>query len=127
MMIMNLFVAVVIEGFQASCSENSGVVTSTDYKILIEKWSIYDPKATGFITPKDLAFLVYDLDPPLGKKSGKQDKDYTFSSQSAPSNMQSILDVNLRYINHDKNKSLILSQQDVMKTLASLSVPVYKN
>ena len=31
MMVMNLFVAVVIEGFSTSTAENSGVVTSRDY------------------------------------------------------------------------------------------------
>lgn len=69
MMIINLFVAVVIEGFSASTAENSGVVTSWDYQELLNWWAIFDPLATGFIKPVDLAFLVYDLDPPLGMKA----------------------------------------------------------
>lgn len=74
-MVMNLFVAVVIEGFSASTWENTGVVTSWDYQELIKKWSIYDPNATGFIKPVDLAFLFYELDPPLGLNSASLNKD----------------------------------------------------
>jgi len=68
MLIMNLFIAVVIEGFSSSSKENSGVVTSEHYSQLIEKWADYDKDATGWITPKDLAFMIYELDPPLGLK-----------------------------------------------------------
>ena len=68
MMILNLFVAVVIEGFSASTRENSGIVTSQDFQFFIQKWSVYDPNATGFITPVDLAFLVFEVEPPLGRK-----------------------------------------------------------
>ena len=67
MMIMNLFVAVVIEGFSTSTKENTGVVTSQDYTLLIERWKRYDPSACGFIYPVDLAFLIYELPRPLGK------------------------------------------------------------
>ena len=67
MMIMNLFVAVVIEGFSSSSNDNSGDVTSEDYTILIEKWAEYDKDASGWIDPKDLAFLIFELPAPLGK------------------------------------------------------------
>jgi hypothetical protein len=30
-------------------------------------WSHYDPLATGWIKPKHLAFLMYELAAPLGK------------------------------------------------------------
>ena len=35
---------------------------------LIDKWAEYDPKATGFLTPRDFAFLLYELAPPIGFK-----------------------------------------------------------
>lgn len=80
MMIMNLFIAVVIEGFNASVSfnyqykhiqskENTGVVTSNDFQLLIDKWADYDKNATGWISPEDLAFLMYELPPPLGRSN----------------------------------------------------------
>ena len=68
MMIMNLFVAVVLEGFSSSSKENLGVVTSDHYTKLTQTWSEFDPKATGFITAKKLVFLIYSLPKPLGKK-----------------------------------------------------------
>lgn len=34
---------------------------------MIEKWSDYDKNATGFISPEDLAFLLYELPAPLGR------------------------------------------------------------
>jgi hypothetical protein len=43
------------------------VVSSEDYEELIELWSHYDPTATGWIKPKYLAFLIYELPAPLGK------------------------------------------------------------
>ena len=57
MMMMNLFVAVVIEGYAESVGcllsptqtkENSGPVTSEDYDELLKLWAEYDPKATGW-------------------------------------------------------------------------------
>jgi hypothetical protein len=42
--------------------------------MLIEKWSDYDKNATGWITPKDLVFLIYELPPPLGRKGEIDDK-----------------------------------------------------
>ena len=35
---------------------------------LIEKWSLYDPEGTGFLSPEDFVFLLYDMTPPLGMK-----------------------------------------------------------
>jgi len=31
--------------------ENDALVSASDYSILVEKWSEYDPNATGWITP----------------------------------------------------------------------------
>lgn len=60
-MTMNLFTAVVLEGFSSFTIENGSLVTSQDYETLIEKWSYYDPEATGWIKPKHLAYLIYEL------------------------------------------------------------------
>jgi hypothetical protein len=35
---------------------------------LIDKWSDYDKDATGWISLKNLAFLIFELPTPLGRK-----------------------------------------------------------
>ena len=66
-MTMNMFIAVVLEGFSSFSIENCSPVTSSDYDRLTDAWSHYDPLASGWIKPKHLAFLIYELPKPLGK------------------------------------------------------------
>jgi len=67
LIMVNLFIAVVLEGFAQFSIQNNSIVSSQDYDALIELWSHYDPTATGWIKPKHLAFLIYELPAPLGK------------------------------------------------------------
>ena len=69
MLIMNLSVAAVIEGLDTAKKENMGIVEGDEIERLIEHWQDYDPHATGWITMTDLVFLLYELPPPLGKRS----------------------------------------------------------
>lgn len=46
-----------------------GIVEGDEIEILIDMWQDYDPMATGWISMKDLVFLLYELPPPLGKRS----------------------------------------------------------
>ena len=34
----------------------------------LEKWSEYEPDGSGFIKPEYLAFMLYEMNPPLGIK-----------------------------------------------------------
>ena len=69
-MIMNLFVAVVIEGFEESRKDDEdSIINSRQLETFLEKWSLYDPKAKGWIRPVDLAFLLHDIEMPLGYMS----------------------------------------------------------
>ena len=68
MLIMNLTVAAVISGLDEANKENSGIVTGIDIEDFINRWKDYDPRATGYITVKDLIFLVNELPEPLGSK-----------------------------------------------------------
>ena len=38
---------------------------------ILEKWCIFDPEGKGFISPEDLAFLLNELNPPIGFKNDK--------------------------------------------------------
>lgn len=74
LMIMNLFVAVVIEGFEESRKDDEdSIINSRQLDMFLEKWSKYDPKAKGWIRPVDLAFLLYDIDKPLGYRDPRED------------------------------------------------------
>lgn len=71
MLIMNLSVAAVIEGLDTAKKENMGVVQGDEIEMLIDYWQEYDNDATGWITMQDLVFLLYELPPPLGKRSSR--------------------------------------------------------
>ena len=73
MILLNLFAAFVLDGFSVSNIENKSLVTGENFESLVNKWSEYDPKATGWIDPQDIAFLVYELSPPLGRSEHYSD------------------------------------------------------
>lgn len=65
---INLFLALVIEGYLETLRENETIISPSMFETLLDKWSEYDPEGTGFLTSEDLAFLLYELPPPLGLK-----------------------------------------------------------
>lgn len=66
MVAMNLSVAAVIDGLNAARKEESAMIARSSIDQLYTLWSIYDPKATGWISVEDMLFLFYELKPPLG-------------------------------------------------------------
>ena len=68
MLIINLSVAALIQGLDAACQENLGVVTSDDLTHFIELWKYYDPAAKGWIGAESLVYLLIELNAPLGRK-----------------------------------------------------------
>ena len=103
------------------------MVSSQDYEQLIELWSHYDPTATGWIKPKHLAFLMYELPAPLGKADKykeilKQTLDHnTMIKQYSD---KKAINMKTKFIYNDE-KGLILPHSTVMKLLVELSLPVY--
>ena len=73
MVFINLFIAFVLQAYMISYEENSSMVTIEHYAQLTKLWSEYDPKGSGLIEPQDIAFLVFELDEPLGKSEDYQD------------------------------------------------------
>lgn len=65
---VNLFLAIVIEGFFETLLEEEAVISSVQMQDFLTKWSEYDPTGSGFITFEDLIFLLNELPPPLGFK-----------------------------------------------------------
>ena len=59
MLTLNLSVAAVIEGLDIAKKENLGEVVGDDIEALIDLWMEYDRDATGWITVRDLIFLLF--------------------------------------------------------------------
>lgn len=64
--IMNLSIAAIIDGLRAAKKDEEFIITGSQVDELVFRWSEYDPKATGWISVESLAFLIYELPPPIG-------------------------------------------------------------
>ena len=73
MVFINLFIAFVLQAYLTSYEENSSLITLEDYGKLTKLWSEYDPKADGLIEPQDVAFLIFELEAPLGRSEDYAD------------------------------------------------------
>lgn len=127
MMVVNLFTAIVLEGFAQFSIQNNSVVSSQDYDALIELWSHYDPTATGFIKPKHLAFLMYELPSPLGKADDYKEilkKTLDHNTMIKQYSDKKAINMKTKFI-YNEDKGLILPHNTVMKLLIELSLPVY--
>jgi len=67
-MTLNLFVAVVLEGYKSTNKEQSGGISFAMLNELVETWVEFDPEASGWISVKDLIFLVFEVKL-LGKRT----------------------------------------------------------
>lgn len=73
LVMMNLSIAAVINGLAAASKDLEGEVAKKDIESLIQVWAEYDPKATGFLPPRDLICLMSELPPPLGMYTDRFD------------------------------------------------------
>jgi hypothetical protein len=81
LIVMNLSIAAIIDGLKLVKKDDGFVVKGSQIDGLIDLWSEYDPKATGWISVESLAFLIYELPPPLGL--GYWMPDYNISQSYA--------------------------------------------
>lgn len=125
MLMLNLFIAVVLEGFSSTNKEHTGIVTQENYVEFVEKWLTYDCGATGWIKLNDLVFLMLELGPPLGKKyEFEQYVNQSFEDKKEPQDGQ-LVDRNKRYaVNMQKN--MFVTFAGAMKLLDQLQLPVFK-
>ena len=114
-MMLNLFTAVVLEGFSSSNKEHTGTVTSEHYNELITHWQTYDKSGSGWITLRDLIFLLFELNAPFGFNN-------EYIKFQASMNMNDdhlkregkIIDKNMKYIVH-KEKNMIVPFKEALK------------
>jgi hypothetical protein len=126
MLIMNLSVAAVIEGLNTAKNENMGVVQGDEIERLIELWQDYDNDATGYITMQDLVFLLYELPPPLGKRSARIDSEILMAEQNAENQRNAGIRHQERYLVH-KEKKIIMKKRDALDLLSDLKIKVHQD
>ncbi len=66
-MMLNLFIAVVLEGFSNTNRDFKSAITTEDYQHFLNKWLEYDPNATGWLKLDELVFFLCDLPFPFSK------------------------------------------------------------
>lgn len=59
---LNLFVAVILQGFSASSNEEILNVYKNQAEDFKKQWLKYDPEGTGYIKLADLSHLIDDLE-----------------------------------------------------------------
>lgn len=127
LMVVNLFIAIVLEGFAQFSIQNNSIVGSHDYEKLIDIWSFYDPTATGWIKPKHLAFLMYELPAPLGKQEDYKEilkKTLDHNTMIKQYSDKKAINMKTKFI-YNEQKGLILPHSTVLKLLIDLQLPVY--
>ena len=125
---LNLFIAVVLEGFSSTNKEHTGVVTSKHYSQFISHWITYDEDATGWIKLEDLIFFLYELNQPLGRKNEFDEdiSDFLEKEEDYCKRQSKILDQDKRFaVNVGRN--MVVPFKKTMKLLSSISIPVFED
>lgn len=63
---MNLFIAVILEGFGESSSESDAGLSDDHFSTFAQIWTKYDPTGTHFVHGDDMIAIMRELPPPLG-------------------------------------------------------------
>ena len=64
--VMNLFVVIVIEGFSDSMYENENMLCEENIEEFINIWMNYDPKCSKIVKPYEFVMILKELKPPIG-------------------------------------------------------------
>jgi len=127
---LNLFIAFVLEKYSMQLLENSFPVTPDEYDWLLTKWADYDPTASGWILLKNVAFLIYELPAPMGRKFDyKELLDKTIEDEHQKTSIKNYeqsrsQEIQKKFVVHIE-KDMILPQITVMQLYKELKLPVY--
>ncbi|KAL4473885.1 hypothetical protein ABPG74_022749 [Tetrahymena malaccensis] len=114
--IINLFLALVIEGFFDTLKENEAVISPEVLESIIEKWSVYDQNGTGFIDPEEMYLLLLDIPEPIGLKNEFLQTQITGHGYSQK-----------RDIKDRKSKLQHFSKRKMFQELTNFNVRLYSN
>ncbi|GLE00148.1 hypothetical protein PINS_up008875 [Pythium insidiosum] len=73
--LLNLFVAVILEGFEETTEKNQSAVTKDDLAHICFLWERYDPSARGSISDHEFLKFLRDVPPPLGLPKNSRRRD----------------------------------------------------
>ena len=65
LIVVNMYIAIILENFGVATDESSEPLGEDDFEMFYEVWENYDPKATHYISYKQLPDFVDTLEPPL--------------------------------------------------------------
>ena len=66
MLIMNLCIVMVIEGFSESMGENEGLITVDYMDKFIQIWLSYDRECRHIVKPYEFVLIMKEMHPPIG-------------------------------------------------------------
>lgn len=66
MIVLNLFVAVILEGFDKTLKNEASHLKPLEISDFVSVWKIYDPRATGFMKAIDFRNFIEKIEPPMG-------------------------------------------------------------
>ncbi|CAK63939.1 unnamed protein product (macronuclear) [Paramecium tetraurelia] len=113
----SLFLAMIIESYQECQLENTAAINPYQLEDFLVKWSDYDPQGTGWITPEDFAFLMFEINPPLGFK----DENSQYYDFAAAKNQK----LKSHFYNHKKKMRLF--KTEIFQKLSDYQVQIYQN
>ena len=147
--IMNLFIVIVIDGFNDSMFENEGKLSEDLIIELINLWKEYSPNANYFISQQDFILIFKQLSPPMGMNYDRflienindnikiRNKEYIqFESCKKIIEFNKKLDINknivalpehYQYNNFylSKNKKFYTTDKEIMKIIDKFNIKVY--
>lgn len=66
MIVINMYIAIILENFNQAHQEEEVGIVEDDLEMFYIRWSKYDPHASQFISFSQLSDFIASLDPPLG-------------------------------------------------------------
>jgi hypothetical protein len=151
-MMINLFIAVVLEGFTAHNKQINGEITQEILEEVVNVWEIYDPNGTGWISLNDIVFFMCDIVEPMGIKNFYETDIKNILEEKLDkikaNGGQNILDMRNIFIvrpptehekalkrqngemseeSEDENEGKVIPWIEANKVLSMMKLPVYTN
>jgi voltage-gated cation channel len=147
--VMNLSIAAIIDGLKAAKKDEEFIITGSQIDQLVKQWNEYDPNATGWISVENLAFLIYELPPPIGLGKWVLEENYYnekfYKSKMKDNKIESKIYRDLesqskqkgepithfevegvKYMIH-REKKIFMKETKMLQILGKFAIPVYKN
>lgn len=118
LLVLNSFLAIIIEGYSRSKIVNDLIVGKQEIDDFLQIWEEYDPDATGFISPENYLFLIKELEPPLGLK------DEEINTQKAEVDYFKMIQ---KLMLISKNRKIVLLKPEIGSIAAEFDTTIINN